>query len=123
MAYEIPGYKLGTRVAGSDLSAKQFLFVKVAASNTVAVSGAGELSLGVLQNKPVSGEAAEIMVSGVTKVWSSAAVLEGAVVTPDSAGKAVTATTGNEGHGIALAAASGADELIPILLVNLGIRA
>lgn len=66
-AYEIPLFKLGTLVAGADLTAKQFCFVAVHTDGTVILpTSTGQKVIGVLQNKPNTGEACEIMVIGVT---------------------------------------------------------
>jgi len=60
-------------VAGADLSAKQYYFVKLSADNTVVVcTAATDLPFGVLQNTPASGDAAEICVVGETKVSGDA---------------------------------------------------
>jgi len=122
MAYEVPGFKLGTRIAGADLSAKQFHLVKLSADGKVALAGDGELSF-PLQGTPIADESADVMISGVSKVVSGAAVAEGAILACDAAGKAITAVTGKEGLGLALSAAAGADEIIPVLLIQLGVQA
>jgi hypothetical protein len=68
MAYEIPGFKLGTLLADADLRTKQYCFVRVHTTGKVALGpiATGGKVIGVLQNKPNIGEACEIMVSGVT---------------------------------------------------------
>jgi hypothetical protein len=119
MAYEIPGFTLGTLTAAADLSTKEHRFV--AASGTgVGVAGAGADILGVLNNKPVQGAACTIIVDGVAKVVAEGAIAYGAEVMVGAAGGAVTATATNQAVGIALAAAAAANEVIPILLKDLG---
>lgn len=67
MAYEIPGFKLGTLIAAADLSAAQYCFVGVDNAGKVALPTAtGQVCVGVLQNKPTAGQVAEVMVTGVT---------------------------------------------------------
>jgi len=121
MAYEIPGFALGTRVAAADLSSSQFKFVKLAADNKVALAGAGELALGALQNKPIAGEAANVMVNGTSKVVAGDTIVEGAIVAADAAGDAVTAAAGAWGLGLALNGAADGD-IVEVQLVNLGLQ-
>lgn len=123
MAYEIPCFKLGTEVAASDLSSYQFYALKVTASG-VALAGAGEAIVGILQNKPISGEAAEIVVSGVSKAVSGAAFSKGALLEVDANGKLIAAssTIGYKLVGIALEAATGANQVVSVLLKDLGIQ-
>jgi hypothetical protein len=99
---------VGSLTASADLSAKQHYLVKVSGANTVALAGAGELCIGSLANKPASGEAAEVLAGIIVPVVAGDAVLVGAEVASDAAGKAVTATTGDRVFGVALTAA-GAD--------------
>ena len=116
MAYDQPGLKLGVLIAGADLSAAQFMFVKVHASGRVVKCDTqGEEADGVLYNKPTSGQPAELCGSRVAKVVCGASVTAGDKVMTDSAGKAITATSNNYNIGKALAGgASG--EIIPVLL-------
>lgn len=95
----------------------QYEFVKITAAHTAGLAGAGEAAVGVLQNKPqVTGQAATVGIFGVSVVRSGAAVAVGAQIAADSAGRAVTATTGDYILGTAVEAAAGADELISVLL-------
>jgi hypothetical protein len=52
--------------AAADLSAKQYKFVKLASATTVNVAGSAEAAIGILQNKPTSGQTAEVMIQGVS---------------------------------------------------------
>lgn len=74
MAWEGPQpIKLPAFKAGADLSAKQYYFVKISAANTVIVCAATtDRPIGVLQNKPTSGQTAEVCCIGVTKVSGDA---------------------------------------------------
>lgn len=79
-------------VAGGDLSAKQFYFAKVTASDVVTASVAGEPVDGVIQDKPdTAGQAVSVANSGVSKVVASGAIAKGARVQATATGKAVTA--------------------------------
>lgn len=75
MSWELPGFKPPGFKAAADLSAKQYYFVKQTAAGEVNVcTGATDKPIGVLQNKPESGEDAEIISFGITKVSADAAL-------------------------------------------------
>lgn len=115
MATEQPLFKVGTQLAGADLSALQYTFVKLNSSGqVVAASVLGEKVFGVLQNKPTQGQPAEVTVIGVTKLVSSAAITAGDKLMTAANGKGATAaTTGSTIVGVALeTAGSGAADII-----------
>lgn len=76
MAYEIPGFVLGTLVAGDDLSTKQYRFVVGTAGDLIGVAAAAGQALGVLNNAPAEGEVCEIVTDGVAKVVCDDTVTE-----------------------------------------------
>ena len=120
MAYEKPIFTQ-TFTAGEDLSAKQYHFVKLNAANSVHVCDtATDQILGVLQNAPASGEAANVMILGISKLTASAAIAAGANLSCDADGKAVTVTVGSDVTtyvgAVALEAASAEDEVISCLI-------
>jgi predicted ribonuclease toxin of YeeF-YezG toxin-antitoxin module len=94
MAYEINNYSVrATFVAGADLSALQYTFVKLNSSGqVVAVAAATDVPIGVLQNNPASGAEASVTIVGGTKIVASAAATLGTALNfgTTSAGKAVT---------------------------------
>ena len=98
MAYEISNYSVKvTLVAGADLSAKQYTFVKLNSSGeAIAAAAATDIPIGVLQNAPTSGQEAEVLVVGGTKVVAGAAISEGAQIGTSSAGKAVALVAGTD---------------------------
>ena len=98
MAYEISNYSVKvTLVAGADLSTKQYTFVKLnSAGEAIAAAAATDIPIGVLQNAPTSGQEAEVLVVGGTKVVAGAAIGEGALVGTSSAGKAVALVAGTD---------------------------
>lgn len=98
MAYEGPHtLKLTGLTASEDLSAKQYYFVKVSGNNTVAVcSGATDKPIGVLQNAPTSGQEAEVLCIGVTKVSSDAALTAGNLIGTSGDGQADAKTPGTD---------------------------
>lgn len=121
--------------AGADLSAKQFRAVKVNSSAQAVVAGAGEFAIGILQNKPGSGQAASIVFGGVSKAILGGNVTAGATVTADSTGALVDATEartnttdadasadpliGSNILGVALAGGVAGD-IVPVLILVAG---
>ena len=98
MAYEISNYSVKvTLVAAADLSALQYTFVKLNSSGqAVAAAAATDIPIGVLQNAPTSGQEAEVLIVGGTKIVAGAAIGEGALVGTSSAGKAVALVAGTD---------------------------
>ena len=123
MAYEIANSAVKiTLVAGEDLSAKQYYFVKINTSGqAVLCAGATDKPIGVLQNDPASGEEAVITVVGGSKVVASASIDEGVLIGTASTGKADAKTPGTDTTeyvvGTAILAA-GADGEILTALIN-----
>lgn len=91
-AYEVQGLDL-TFEASGDLSTKQYYAVKLDSSGQVAVAGAGEAAIGVLQNTPAAaGRAATVRVSGVSRMKAAGVIAPGANVAPNASGLATTAS-------------------------------
>lgn len=85
---KLPAFK-----AGADLSAKQYYFVKISAANTVVVCAATtDKPVGVLQNKPTSGQTAEICSLGITKVSGDADLSVGDSIGTSADGQAAAYT-------------------------------
>jgi len=83
--------------AGADLTGDQYKIVKLNASGQVVLSGAGELAIGVLQNKPGSGEAAQVRIFGLTRMLTKGSNAEpGDNIFSDATGFGVT--TGSAGQ-------------------------
>ena len=116
MAYEIPGFSF-TLEASGDLSAEQFTAMVVDGNGEAAQAGAAVNIAGVLQNDPAAqGREAAIMANGITKGVAGAAVAAGAYLMTDANGEFITGIATNELVGVALEAAGGQGEIIPILL-------
>ena len=98
MAYEFSNYSVKvTLVAAADLSTKQYTFVKLDSDGKVAAaSGATDIPIGVLQNAPIAGQEAEVLVVGGTKIVAGAAIGEGALVGTGATGKAVALVAGTD---------------------------
>jgi hypothetical protein len=84
--------------AENDLSTKQFYLVELgAAADEIDVcDGAGDIAIGVLQNKPTAGQAAEVAMGGFCKAIASGAITKGAAVGTDGSGKLVTKSSNND---------------------------
>jgi hypothetical protein len=125
MAWEQPGRTDGTRRAAADMSTKasyQYRCVVVDSTGRVARNtSAGGVVYGVLQNDPILNAAATVMLDGATKMRAGTAIAAGAKVMSDSAGRAVTATTGLAIIGTCLLAAAAEGEIITVQLDRLGL--
>jgi hypothetical protein len=112
--------------AAADLSSYQFRIVHISAANNVNLtygSAASDLPfmIGVLQNKPASGEHAQVAVAGVSKM-----VVDGAagtitvgqsVLTTGSDGKGVATTTaGSPTIALAMEGSTANDDVITVLI-------
>jgi hypothetical protein len=101
MAYEIPGADKISLPAGGDLRLLQYHFVKLHTDGTVlTISNDGDLPIGILQNAPNTGETAEIMLRGISKLATvDAGVTIGALVGPNATGlgetRVISANTWN----------------------------
>ena len=103
-----------TGKAKADLVGKENHIVKLSGDEQeYQLAGAGE-GFGTLDNDIVAeGDFCEItMIGGGAKVISGSALGIGAEITADANGKAVAAAAGNVVVGIAISAASAADEII-----------
>lgn len=107
-------------VAGEDLSSAQFRFVYLSSANTVTLIDSGT-PLGVLQNDPESGEIANVMVIGISRLTMSASstIMARIGTTTDGKGVAVTADQAIYG-AIGLEASSGDGAQINVLLTPAG---
>lgn len=121
--------------AGADLTTKQFLAIKVNSSGQAVVAGAGEFAVGILQNKPNSGQAATVAYGGISKALAGGNITAGMTVAADATGKLVNAAeavtdTSNAGSatdaliasnviGVALASGVSGD-VIPVLVLMAG---
>ena len=115
MAWTIPGFSF-TRVAGADLSSAQYKYVKLSTTDTVILCAAAtDVPIGILQNAPASGAEATIMVTGISKVSSDAALSIGNQIGTSADGQADAKTAGSDTTdyvvGVVLEASSGAGAL------------
>lgn len=122
MAFEAIQHKIPGLSASADLSAKQFYYVKMSGALTVDVcSGATDIPIGVLQNKPTSGQNAEVATWGsVTKLSADEALTAGWLVGPSADGQADRKIPGTDTTeymcGQVLQGTSAAAELATVLI-------
>lgn len=112
-----PGLKAGS----GSLASYQYYVVRAgstAGTIAVAVTAATDPIIGILQNDPAAGEAAEVAVSGVCWALAEASVAPGDVLTCSSTGRVKTTTTNlDQAVGKSLCNAStSAGDLIPIIV-------
>jgi hypothetical protein len=120
MAIETAGLDLSVVVANADLSASQFCGVKIATADfgvSLASTG-GEAILGILQNKPLATQAADVRFVGVSKAKAGASYSRGALLMTDTSGRFITATATNHAVAMALEAAAAANEIRTVLILG-----
>lgn len=84
MAYDHSGSGITiTLEAAADLSSNQYNFVKLDANGKAVIcvaDAAGTIPIGVLQNAPTSGQAATVLVVGISKIEAGVAMDEGVAI-------------------------------------------
>lgn len=102
-----------TLPAAGDLSSYQYCFVSIDSNGRVALTSAGAQADGVLQNKPAAlGRAAEIAISGVTKLLCGGTVTKGALIAATTNGKGLDATSGDNISAVSADTAAGSNGTI-----------
>jgi len=124
LAYEIPGRAI-TLEASTDLSSYQFRFVGVDSNGkaALAITSTGDADvLGILQNKPTAGQAASIMIDGVSKIVAAGSTLSaGDLVTNSTAGYATVHSAGDMIRGRVLFGSSGSTgRVLTMVLQDIG---
>jgi hypothetical protein len=109
--------------AGVDLSTHQWKGVSLSGAGTIGLQGATGLCVGVLQNKPRSGEAATVMQSGLTPAYadgSGTAIAVGDAVGPNAVGVFIKKVVGTDPNvlGIAEEPATSAGAIISVSLTR-----
>ena len=121
MSQFIKAFERSFITGAASLATKQFYIVKQHTDGTVILSAAAtDKHVGIVQNKPAVGAAANIQIGGTAKVISGGTITVGAWVTSDSSGKAVATTTDKDvviGKYLGSASAASGD----IIEVQLGI--
>lgn len=115
MAYRTPILDT-TFEAGEDLSANQHYGVVLNTDSEIILpTGDGELAVGILQEDPDIGEAASVMVAGITKAVFGVAIDAGEEVSVAADGTMKVAAATENTIGICLESA-GIDEVGTILI-------
>ena len=118
MAVELAGLDL-SMTAENSLAALQFHAVEMSGNFQVSdCDGTTDQVIGVLQNKPVAGAAAQVRVAGVTKWVSDGSVTAaGMLVGTDGTGLATAKTTDKDKiAGISLDGSSTTGDVVTVLL-------
>ena len=109
-----------TMDAAADISVHRYHAVVGTAAGqcNVASLNTNSAIMGVLQNKPQSGERATVAYSGKSKMQAGAAIAANAIITCNASGRAITApNSGVIAIGKALEAAGADGEYISVLLM------
>ena len=117
-SFNAPLYRVPGLFAAADLTLLQFRYVSISAPEQVNVSGAAESAIGVLQNKPNTDQAAEVVSAGVSNVVASASITAGADLATAANGKVAAATAGQNVVGKAIQAASNDNDIIAALIFH-----
>ncbi len=111
----LPGLK-----ATATLAAKQYTPVKLAstANEVVSATATTDLIIGIVQNDPAAGEAADVASLGVCKaVAGTSTITKGETLSANSTG--VIDVTAGKVIGVALTAPAAAGNIITVLLTGL----
>ncbi len=108
-----------TVIAGADLSAAQFKFVKLDAAAEAVLSGNGESAFGVCLVGALEDNAATVVVTGKTMVKAGGTVTAGGAVASDAAGLCVDAASTDIVMGYATEAGA-TNQIIAIELIQGG---
>jgi len=113
--WSVPGV-----VATGDLSSYQYYVVKhgsTAGTCKVATTAATDTLMGILQNDPANGEAAEVACDGIVYALAETSVTAGSAVTCSSTGRVKTTTTNlDQIIGFAMTASSAAGDKVVVHL-------
>lgn len=114
--------------ANADLSAQQFKVVSLQSTAGICQLAATSILVskvvGLLQNNPKSGEAAEVAYSGIAKgIAGTSTIAVGSVLAVNTTSRLVGTTTDNiQAIGKSLTAASAIGDVISVLLMPGGAR-
>ncbi|PWC48113.1 hypothetical protein TSA6c_16890 [Azospirillum sp. TSA6c] len=104
LAYEANMTRIGTFVAGEDMTDHQYkaVILSTTADDTaVKPTGQGVRCIGILQNAPKAGQQCDICIAGISPVIGGASVTRGSTVTVNAAdGEVGPASSGDYVLGI-----------------------
>ena len=110
--------------AAEDLSSYQYHYVVHGSAGMRLPDSADEVALGILQNAPESGEGAEVMILGKSKLVANAALAVGAFVKPEYVGAADAGKGEDAGtwwdvtRGMVIESAGAEDDVCSVLLLG-----
>jgi len=116
MAWELSLFDVSLE-SGEDLSNAQFLAVALNSNGKVVKAKSDTLPIGILQDKPKEGQAANVRMLGISKVVAGGAIAIGDVLTADDDGRLIAASTGYYPIGIALEAAAQAGQVVTAFIL------
>lgn len=117
MAYQNVNHHCVSLVAAGDLSTKQFHAVGVNSAGRAAIADADDQLIGIVQNNPAAGQAANVAYGGISKAVLGGNVTAGNRVTANASGQIIAAASaGDSVIGVALG--GGASGEIVSILVN-----
>ena len=112
--------------AAAPLAAAECLAAKFDAAGEVVLAGAGEPAMGILlpttEHAVAAGEDVNLQIKDIGLWKTGAAVVVGAELTSNAAGKCITAAAGNFILAYALESAGGADTIIRVQIVKAGYK-
>ena len=119
MASTINDSDYRSKIAGEDLTSGQYLFVTLETDGQLDLADAiTDITYGVLQNNPDTGEVATVKVSGETKVIAAAQLTVGQFVGPATTGRAQVAVSTQYARGRVVEAAGAAGDVAIIQLFD-----
>lgn len=105
--------------ASADLTNYQYRFANLSGADTASYAGAGEVTVGILQNNPDTvGKGASIAVAGISQLVVGGTVTRLAWLKSDSAGRGVATTTDTNVVGAIALAAGVINDTIPVIIVH-----
>lgn len=97
MAYEIDGPVKISLPANSNLASSQYYFVKMVSGPKVDLCAAvTDVPVGILQNDPASGKTAEVMVVGISKLFSAGSVTLPGLIGTNASGQGAQYVPGTD---------------------------
>ncbi len=109
-----------TLPCATDISTKIYLFMKVV-SDLIVTAGAGEATVGILQNTPVGSTSrhagAAVRTSGNSKLKLGGTVTANAFLKSDASGQGVVASTGDK-YGAQAISAGVSGDLIAVRVIS-----
>jgi hypothetical protein len=117
--YRVPGLRIPGLLAGANLAANQYRFVKPGATEgqVIAIAAVTDVPCGIQLDKPdAAGKQIEVETFGITEVEVGAAVTYGDRLQCDAVGRAIAAAATGFPVARALGAATAAGQRIPVFV-------